>query len=209
MSHQGNMLRFTDSHAFAVRVSLSFGNGCYGIGGHDKYQCLHLVRSWICTWRQPTTRTKYMVNVRSSISHCQISFRHPFQVYGKCSFQRTKYPIAKYHYVTLSITQSPTLLTLHHPFHHLKSYPIDTPSPFPSLKVLSHWQPINSQTLRPVHSRIQNISLPNIILSPFPSLKFLSQQQPTNVLFQWLESDMEEGMWVLFVTDDAVNTARI
>ena len=68
---------------FAVRVSLSFGNGCYGIGGHDKYPWLHFVRSWICTWRQPTTRTKYMVNVRSSISHCQMPFRHPFQVYGK------------------------------------------------------------------------------------------------------------------------------
>ena len=194
---------------FAVRVPLSFENGCYGIVGHDKYQCLHFVRSWINIMRQPTTRTKYMVNVRSSISHCQISFRCPFQVYGKCSYQRTKYPIAKYHYVTLSITQSPIPLTPRHPFHHLKPYPIDTPSPCPSLKVLSHWQPINSPTLRPAHSRIQNISLSNIILSPFPSFKFLSQQQPTNVLFQWLESDMEEGMWVLFVTDDAVNTARI
>ena len=55
--------------------------------------------------------------------HCQISFRHPFQVYGKCSFQRTKYPIA-----TISITQNPIPLALCHPFHHLKSYPIDSQS---------------------------------------------------------------------------------
>ena len=114
------------------------------------------------------------------------------------------YPIAKYHSVTLSKYTVNVRSSV-----HLKPYPIDTLSPCPSLKVLSHWQPINSPALRPVHSRIQNISLSNNILSPFPSFKFLSQQQPTNVLFQWLESDMEEGMWVLFVTDDAVNTARI
>lgn len=113
---------------FAVRVSFSFGNGCYGICGHDKYQCLHLVRSWICTWRQPTTRTKHMVNVRSSISHCQISFRHPLQVHSKCSFQRTLKVLSHWHSVpfpslkALSHWHSVTLV------HHLKSYPIDSQS---------------------------------------------------------------------------------
>ena len=37
-------------------------------------------------------------------------------------------------------------ISLRHPFHHSKSYPIDTPSPFPSLKVLSHWQPKQPNT---------------------------------------------------------------
>ena len=140
------------------------------------------------------SRTKYMVNVRTSVpniplSHCQIPFRYSFQVYGKCSYQRTKYPIAKYHYVTLSITQSPIPLTLRHPFHHLKPYPIDTPSPCPSLKVISHWQPINSSTLRPVHSKIQNISLPNIsfvtlsiIQIPIPAT---ANQRPIPVTWIW------------------------
>ena len=138
-----------------------------------------------------------MITLRPLMNMYLATANHSNQVYGKCSFQHIPLP---------NIIPSPFPSTSS---VHLKPYPIDTLSPCPSLKVLSHWQPINSQTLRPVHSRIQNISLPNIILSPFPSLKFLSQQQPTNVLFQWLESDMEEGMWVLFVTDDAVNTARI
>ena len=117
-----------------------------------------------------------------------------FQVYGKCSYQRTKYPIAKYHYVTLSITQSPIPLTLRHPFHHLKPYPLTLRHPpipeySPSLKVISHWQPINSSTLRPVHSRIQNISLPNIsfvtlsiIQIPIPAT---ANQRPIPVTWIW------------------------
>ena len=135
------------------------------------------------------SRTKYMVNVRTSVpniplSRCQIPFRYPFQVYGKCSYQRTKYPIAKYHYVTLSITQSPIPLTLRHPFHHLKPYQLTLRYPVHHLKSY----PIDSQSTAQ-HSdpfipeyKISHCQIS--LLSPFPSFKFLSQQQPTNVLFQ-------------------------
>ena len=75
------------------------------------------------------------------------------------------YPIAKYHSVTLSKYTVNVRSSV-----HLKPYPIDTPSPCPSLKVLSHWQPINSQTLRPVHSRIQQ---PNTQTRPFQNTKYL------------------------------------